>query len=163
RRGGAQLLAQQAAQPLVDPQALGDVALSFERLHQNRVAAFSVWGDIDKAPAAAFRQGDLSSPDAEASPRRAFQGPDLDLLQLSAQLVDPGALLTRKKAALTDVVRDQGGADRRVPVTSGDQRLGAMDSIARRLDVYSRVASQLQPGRAAALEGADGEQSSQFR
>ena len=74
RRGGAQLLAQQAPKPLVDPQALGDVALSFERLHQHRVAAFSVWGDIDQAPAAAFRQGDLSSPDAEASPRRAFQG-----------------------------------------------------------------------------------------
>ena len=96
----------------------------------------------------------------EAAPGRAFQSPDLDLRQLSSQFLDPVALLTGQEAALADVVRDEGRTDRRVPVASGGQRLGAMDSVPRRLDVHSRVASQLQPDRAAALERAVGEQSS---
>jgi hypothetical protein len=42
RRSGAQLLAQQAAAALVDPQGLGNVALSLKSLHQQRAGARSV-------------------------------------------------------------------------------------------------------------------------
>src|SRR5262249_27730262 len=99
----------------------------------------------------------------EAAPCGALQGPDLDLLEVSAHLVDPGALLPREEPALTDVVRNQCWADRRVPVASGDRRLGAMDAVARRFDVDARAGGQLEPDRVAGGEGALGQQAPQLR
>ena len=99
----------------------------------------------------------------EAPPRRAFQGPDLDPVQLSAQLLDPVTFLTRQETALADVVRDEGRPDRPVPVTGGDECLGAMDPIPRRLEVHSGVASELQPDLTSPDKGAVGQQSSQLR
>jgi ketosteroid isomerase-like protein len=107
RRGGAQLLAQQPAQALVDPQSLGDVALSLERLHQQCVAALPVGGEIDQAPCCGLRDGDLGSTDAEAPPRGAFQSPDPDVLQLSwdsETLV--AAVLTRDSWAMASANLD---------------------------------------------------------
>ena len=46
---------------------------------------------------------------------------------------------------------------------SRHQRLGAVDSVPRRLEVHSRVGSQLEPDLTAALERAIGEQSPQLR
>jgi hypothetical protein len=74
--------------------------------------------------------------------------------ELSSHRVDPGAFLTAYEGAAADVVRDEGGADRRVPVARGDQRLGAMNPVPRGLDVDPRAGSQFQPDLAPALERA---------
>jgi len=76
---------------LVDAQSLGDVALSLESLHEQRVAALPVGSEIDQAPRRALRHGDLGSTDGEAPSRRAFQRPDPDVVQLASALVDPVA------------------------------------------------------------------------
>ncbi len=101
RRGRrAKLLAQQRPQRLEHAQALGDVALRRERLHQQHVAGLAVGLGVDQAPGGALDRGKLRA--AEVQPR----APDhLERLQ-------PHVLESRRRRDSSQVAWEPGSSPR---------------------------------------------------
>ena len=138
---GAEPVAQQDAQAVVDQEGLRVVAALLERLHEDPVAALVVRSQLDEPSPAFLRPGQRGPPEAEAGRRKALESSDADELEALA-LVEPHAVLTLQERSAGDVVRDPGRPPGLRPLAGVDVGLRAVNGLERGLDVDERVRGQ---------------------
>src|SRR5579885_2589543 len=99
RRADAELVAQPAAQLLVDEQALRRIPLALERLHQQPVARLAVRLETDERSRRPHRGGELGAADAEGRARVRLERADAEGREARSLRLDPLALLVGQEPA----------------------------------------------------------------
>ena len=99
RRGRAELVAQQHAQLVVDPQRLGEVAARRQQLHLHRVAGLAVRLALDQRPRRAVGGRQLAAAQPQRRAGQRLQRVGVQPVELGALLVDPAPGRARAAAA----------------------------------------------------------------
>ena len=140
RRGrGAELVAQQDAQAVVDAQRLGDVAARRQQLHQHRVAGLAIGLALDQGARRAVGGRQLAAAQPQRRPGERLERVGVQPVELGALLVDPAPGELREQRALEQLdrlVRPSGGAAR---VAGRQRRLGVPRRFAGGIDVEPHV------------------------
>ena len=154
-RGHSELLAEPAAERVVDEERLGSVAARDERLHQEAVPALAVGSAGDQASRGALGRVELAPADLDAGTADELQRTDEDLSEPLPLLRDPGRVLTRQKLSDSDVLRHAGRAPGARVVALGDQALRAVQALGRCFEVDPGSGGKRQLHLAAALQRHD--------
>ncbi len=144
-RGDAQLLVEHYARVVVDAHRLGDVALSCERVHQQRVAGLSQRRALDQAPGGAFGSRQLGAADAEAASGVGLECAVVYVIQALAPLVEPGGVVLGQQPPAGDELGAQRGTPRPLPVAQGHGGLRLVDRREAVLDVDPRWPTYASP------------------
>ncbi len=153
RRGArAELLAQEPAQTVEHPQALGHVALSLERAHQQHVAGLAIGLGLDQTAGRPLHRGDLAAAELESRPADHLQGLQADLRQLAPPRLEPRRAHARQQPAARDVQRHLGQRPGGPRIPAIERLAGAPDLGAGGLEVDPRRLGQGQHQLVAAGE-----------
>src|SRR2546423_2293072 len=120
---GPELVAEQAAEVVVDAGCGGDVPSSLERAHQEAVATLTVGLASDQSAPGSLGRGDLAPSDAEPGLTDALERIHLNRQQRSTPLLDPWRVMAGEKLAPRDVQRDSTADPGLRPIASCDSRL----------------------------------------
>lgn len=100
--GDPEFVAKDLAQPGVDVERFGDVALAGQRAHEYLIPALPERGQAGELAASPHCCGELGPADRQCSGCVGFQGPEPEAYQMLALLADPGRVFSGQELALGD-------------------------------------------------------------
>ena len=87
--GDPEFVAKDLAQPGVDVEGFGNVALTGQRAHEHLIPAFPKRGQADQVAAGPYCCGELCAADSQCCDCVGLQSPNPDVGQMLALLADP--------------------------------------------------------------------------
>ena len=144
RRGRAELVAQQHAQLVVDPQRLGEVAARRQQLHQQRVAGLAVRLALDQRPRRAVGGRQLAAAQPQRRAGQRLQRVGVQPVELGALLVDPAPRELGQQRPLEPLQRRARPLGRAPRVARRQRLLGLGRGRARLVEVDPHLAREPQ-------------------
>ena len=142
RRGRAELVAQQHAQLVVDPQRLGEVAARRQQLHQQRVAGLAVRLALDQRPRRAIGGRQLAAAQPQRRAGQRLQRVGVQPVELGALLVDPAPRELGQQRPLEALQRRARPLGRAPRVARRQRLLGLGRGRARLVEVHPHLAAR---------------------
>jgi len=142
--GDPELVAKDLAQPGVDVEGFGNVALTGQRAPEHLIPALPKRGQADQVAASPYCCGQLGAADSRCCDCVGFQSPNPDVCQMLALLADPRCIFSGQKLALGDEHCYQRRTPGVFPATERDLRLGPMRGLRGDLHIDAGVLPKLQ-------------------